>query len=76
MAKRLMFWSSIAFAQKVPKLNWCELPPGRLVRAVENKHMVAFATPLPGLPAHRPELAIPERQRRGDGHRSSPDVQQ
>jgi hypothetical protein len=44
MAKRLMFWSSIAFAQKVPKLNWCELPPGRLVRAVENKHMVAFAT--------------------------------
>ena len=44
MAKRLMFWSNIAFAQKVPKLNWCELAPGRLVRAVENKYMVAFAT--------------------------------
>jgi hypothetical protein len=44
MAKRLMFWSSIAFAQKVPKLNWCELAPGRLVRAVENKHVVSFAT--------------------------------
>jgi hypothetical protein len=44
MAKRLMFWSSIAFAQKVPKLNWRELAPGRLVRAVENKHMVVFAT--------------------------------
>jgi hypothetical protein len=40
MAKRLMFWSSIAFAQKVPKLNWCELAPRRLVGAVENKHMV------------------------------------
>jgi hypothetical protein len=44
LAKRLMFWSSIAFAQKVAKLNWRELAAGRRVRVVENKHMVLFTT--------------------------------
>jgi hypothetical protein len=27
MTKRLMFPSSLAFAKKISKLHWCELPP-------------------------------------------------
>jgi len=36
----------------------------------------ARGAPLPSLPTHRPDLAIPQRQRRDDGHRSPADVQQ
>src|ERR1700720_3609040 len=36
----------------------------------------ARGAPLLGLPTHWPELAIPKPQRRDDGHRSAPDVQQ
>jgi len=40
MAKRLIFWSSIAFAKKLSKLHWCEFAAGWLVGSMKNKQAV------------------------------------